>query len=117
MTAAMQMLSGGALLALAGIVTGEMTGLSISSISPRSVGALIYLIIFGSLIGFTSYLWLLRATTPARASTYAFVNPVVAVILGWAIAGELITPRTIAAAVVIIAGVVIITTAQGGKPS
>ncbi len=117
MTAAMQMLSGGALLTLAGILIGEARGLSISSFSPRSVGALVYLIIFGSLIGFTSYLYLLRATTPSRASTYAFVNPVVAVILGWGIAGEPITARTIAAAAVIIAGVVIITTAQGGKPS
>ena len=116
MGAAMQMLCGGALLLVAGLLTGEANSLATTTISWRSVGALAYLVVFGSLAGFTSYIWLLRATSPARASTYAFVNPVVAVLLGWGLAGEAITLRTIVAATVIIAGVVIITTAPRAQP-
>jgi drug/metabolite transporter (DMT)-like permease len=116
MGSGMQMLSGGTLLLLAGLLTGEAKALATTAVSWRSVGALGYLVVFGSLAGFTSYIWLLRATTPARASTYAFVNPVVAVLLGWGFAGEAVTLRTIAAAAVIIAGVVIITTARSVPP-
>jgi drug/metabolite transporter (DMT)-like permease len=76
-----------------------------------------YLIFFGALIGFTAYIWLLRVSTPAHVSTYAYVNPVVAILLGWAFASEPLTPRTLLAAAVIVAAVVIITTqrAQGMK--
>jgi drug/metabolite transporter (DMT)-like permease len=66
-------------------------------------------------VGFSAYTWLLRVTTPARASTYAYVNPVVAVFLGWALAGEALTLQTILAAAVIISAVVIITTQQSKK--
>ncbi|HZI63434.1 MAG TPA: EamA family transporter, partial [Thermoanaerobaculia bacterium] len=66
----------------------------------------------GSLVGFTAYIYLLQKTTPALASTYAFVNPVVAVFLGWALAGEAVTPRTLLAAAVIVTAVVVIVTSR-----
>lgn len=108
----MQMLAGGALLLLAGVLTGELGGLDPSTFSLRSVLSLAYLIVFGSLIGFSSYVWLLRVTPPAVASTYAYVNPVVAVFLGWLLAGEQLTPRVLAASLVIVGGVALITTAR-----
>jgi drug/metabolite transporter (DMT)-like permease len=117
MTAAMQMLTGGALLLLAGLAAGEASRFDASQVSLRSFGAFVYLIIFGSLVGFTSYSWLLRVTPPSLASTYAYVNPVVAVLLGWAIAGESLSLRMLVAATVIIAAVVIITSYRGRADS
>ena len=76
----------------------------------RHLLAYSYLIVFGSLMAFSAYVWLLRVTTPARVATYAYVNPLIAVILGWALGGEPLTLRTVLAAAVIIAGVVAITT-------
>lgn len=113
---AMEMLAGGALLLLAGTLVGEWGSLDLAHVSIRSWTALGYLIVFGSLGGFTAYLWLLATTTPARAATYAYVNPVVAVILGWALADEPVTPRVLLAAAVIISAVVIITTARATRP-
>ena len=109
MAAAMQMLAGGALLLVVGLSRGEAAMFDPSAVSLRSMGAFFYLIVFGSLVGFTSYSWLLRTVSPSLASTYAYVNPVVAVLLGWALAGEAITMRTILAAAVIISAVIIIT--------
>jgi len=106
--AGMQMMCGGALLLLAGTVTGEWSGFALGAVSARSWIAFAYLLLIGSLVAFTAYSWLVRNVSPSRASTYAFVNPVVAVFLGWAILGELITLRTIAATVVIVTGVVLI---------
>ncbi len=106
---AMEMLAGGAWLLLAGAVTGEGARLDLDGASLRSLLALGYLILFGSIVAFSAYLWLLRVSTPARASTYAFVNPVIAVFLGWALAGEPLTPQTLLAAGVIVAAVAIIT--------
>jgi drug/metabolite transporter (DMT)-like permease len=77
--------------------------------------SLAYLVTFGSLIGFTAYIYVLARTTPAMATTYAFVNPVVAVFLGWAIAGEPVTARTAIAASIIVAAVVVITIFDSGK--
>jgi drug/metabolite transporter (DMT)-like permease len=109
----MQMIAGGALQFLAGLARGEWGRFDPGAVSLRSGIALVYLMIFGSLIGFTAYLFLLRTTTPARASTYAFVNPVVAVFLGWLLAGEVLTPRTLGAAAVILIGVtLLVTTSQ-----
>jgi drug/metabolite transporter (DMT)-like permease len=107
----MQMLAGGALLLVAGVVTGELSGLEPASFSTRSILALLYLIIFGALIGYSAYVWLLRVTSPALASTYAYVNPVVAVFLGWMVAGEALTPRIMAASAVIVGAVALITRA------
>lgn len=112
MSAGVQMLAGGALLLVVGLLRGEASTLAFSEVSLRSGGALVYLIIFGSLIGFTSYSWLLRVASPSLASTYAYVNPVVAVLLGWALAGEVLTLRTLVAATVIISAVVLITTSR-----
>jgi drug/metabolite transporter (DMT)-like permease len=111
----MQMLAGGALLLLAGAVTGELSALDPSTFSTRSVLSLLYLIVFGALIGYSAYVWLLRVTTPAVASTYAYVNPVVAVFLGWLLAGEALTPRIMVASAVIVGGVALITRA-GRRP-
>ena len=104
----MEMLAGGLLLWLAGLATGEGAALHLAAVTPKSLLALGYLVIFGSLLGFSSYVWLLKVTTPARASTYAFVNPVIAVLLGWAFAGEPITPRIALAGGIIVAAVCLI---------
>ena len=109
MSAGANMLSGGAgLLALA-VLLREPQHFTWQAVSAKSQLSLLYLIVFGSLVGFTAYVWLLRHTTPAKATTYAYVNPVVAVFLGWLLAAEPITPRVLAAAAVIIAAVVTIT--------
>lgn len=108
LSAAMQMVAGGVLLLLTGTLTGEWARLNLQAATALSLLSLIYLILFGSLVGLTSYLWLIQVTTPARASTYAFVNPIVAIILGWAVAGEEFRPMTVVAAAVAISGVVLI---------
>ena len=105
---AMEMIAGGAILLAAAGLTGEWTRLSLSAVSTRSLFSLGYLIVAGSLLGFSAYIFLLGATTPARVSTYAYVNPLVAVFLGWLLAGEDLTPRTLVAALVIVASVALI---------
>jgi drug/metabolite transporter (DMT)-like permease len=105
----MQLLAGGSALLLAGTLRGEWTGFEISVVSRNSWFALVYLLVFGSLIAFTAYSWLLKNARPAMVATYAYVNPVVAVILGWAIAGESFTGRTLLGAGVIVGSVVLIT--------
>ncbi len=113
----MEMLAGGVLQLVVGTATGEWSDLDLSAVSAKSVGALVYLTLIGSLVAFSAYTWLLRHTTPARAASYAYVNPVVAVILGWALADEVITLRMALAAAIIISSVVIITSvrAQGSR--
>jgi drug/metabolite transporter (DMT)-like permease len=111
---AMQMLAGGALLLAAGTVAGEWSTLDVGAISPASGGAILYLIVFGSLIGFTAYMWLLRVAPPARVATYAYVNPVVAVFLGWLVLGEAISTRTVIAAAIIVGAVALIVSARSG---
>lgn len=106
---AMEMVAGGGLLLAAGTARGEWPLLHLGAVSMRSAFSLGYLVVFGSLVAFTAYVWLLRVTTPARVSTYAFVNPAVAVVLGWALAGEPLVPRTILATTVIVAAVAVIT--------
>jgi drug/metabolite transporter (DMT)-like permease len=109
---AMEMLAGGALLLLASCVKGEWSQFDFASVSLRSWLAFGYLTVFGSIVAFTAYTWLLRVSTPAHTSTYAYVNPVVAVLLGWVVAGEPLTLRTLLAAAVIILAVVFITTGR-----
>jgi len=106
---AMEMLVGGVLLCLVGLIAGQWGQLDWAAVTTRSWVSLLYLALFGSIIAFSSYIFLMRATTPARVSTYAYVNPVIAVLLGWAIAGESLTLRMMIAAAIIIAGVVLIT--------
>ncbi len=110
LSTAMQMLMGGALLLVVSSATGEWNRFDIGAVSPKSILALAYLIVFGALVGFTAYMWLLRVSTPARVSTYAYVNPVVAVVLGWAVLSEPLGPRTFVAMGVIVTAVVLITT-------
>jgi len=102
------MLAGAVALTLAAGLNGEFAALDVGAISLRSTLALAYLTLFGAIVGFTAYIWLLRNTTLAKASTYAYVNPIVAVFLGWLILDEVITLRTMLAAVVIVGGVVMI---------
>jgi drug/metabolite transporter (DMT)-like permease len=114
----MQMLTGGALLLVAGTVAGEWERFSPAAVSLRSIAAFCYLTVFGSIVAFTAYNWLLRNVTAARVATYAYVNPLVAVFLGWALGGEAMTPRTVAAAVIITASVALITSygKDGAEP-
>ena len=107
----MQGLAGGIALWIAGFLTGEVRALHVAAISFRSWVALGYLIVFGSVIGFTAYLYILKNSTAARVGTYALVNPVVALFLGWLVAGESITLRTILAAAVILTAVILVITA------
>lgn len=112
LTTGMEMLGGGVLLLIAGALSGELGRLDIHNVSKASTIGLLYLITFGSLIGFTSYIWLLDKVSPARLGTYAYVNPIVAVLLGWAIAGESLTIRTGVAAAIVICAVALITSAR-----
>ena len=114
---AMQMVAGGAMLLLTGTLLGEGSRLDVARASTRSILSLAYLITFGSLVGHTCFLWLIRVTTPAKASTNAFVNPVVAVVLGWALAGEELRPFTALAAAVAISGVVLIVRGRSSAPA
>ncbi len=116
LTAAMEMLGGGVLLLLLGILSGEAKQLHISAIALRSWMGFGYLITAGSLLGFTAYLWLLRHVPTARVSTYAFVNPAVAVFLGWALGSEPLTIRELLASATIIAGVALIITHRPLEP-
>jgi drug/metabolite transporter (DMT)-like permease len=112
LTTGMEMLAGGSLLLIAGVLSGELSGFDINQVSRDSTLGLLYLITFGSLIGFTSYIWLLDKVSPARLGTYAYVNPLVAVLLGWAIAGEKLSIRTGVAAAIVICAVALITSAR-----
>lgn len=108
----MEMLAGGLLLTLAGLVTGEAGDVHLEQVSAASALAFVYLIAFGSLVGFTAYIWLLRSAPISLVSTYAYVNPVVAVFLGWAILAEPITANVLVAAAVIVAGVAMMVSAR-----
>ena len=105
----MQMVAGGVLLALAGLAMGEGPRLANAHVTQASLLAWIYLVTFGSLVAFTAFAFLARTVSPAKVATYAYVNPVVAVLLGWALAGEVVTARTLLASAVIVAAVVMIT--------
>jgi drug/metabolite transporter (DMT)-like permease len=112
-----QMFAGGLCLLAVGTLVGEIAQLDFTHVATRSVFGFLYLVVFGSLMGFTAYFYLLSHTTAAKAATYAYVNPVVAVLLGWAFAHEPLTMRTMLAAAVILAGVAIITVARDDRVS
>lgn len=114
--AAMQSLSGGIALWVAGIFSGETRALHLASISTRSWLALAYLMVFGSMVGFTAYIYILKKSSATRVATYAFVNPVVALFLGWLLVGESITLRTVIAAAVILTAVLLVITAPHPAP-
>ena len=115
MATGIQMITGSVALLLVALVTGEFTDFHPGSVTAASFAGWAYLVTFGALLGFTAYVYLLRETSPAKASTYAYVNPVVAVVLGWAIAGEPITTRTLSGAVVIVASVALVTLTGGSQ--
>jgi len=108
--AAMEMLAGGVILLALGLLGGETRHFHLDAVAARSLVGLIYLIAAGSLVGFTAYFWLLRTVPTARVATYAFVNPAVAVFLGWALGSEVVTGRELLASATIIAGVALIIT-------
>jgi drug/metabolite transporter (DMT)-like permease len=112
LTAAQQMICGGILLLVAGIITGELPRFHPGSVSLLSLGSFIYLVLIGAVVGYTAYIWLLRHCDPAKVATYAYVNPIVAVLLGTLFAGETVTVRTLIAAALIIGSVALIITAQ-----
>ncbi|MBI3194358.1 MAG: EamA family transporter [Ignavibacteriae bacterium] len=109
LTSSMQMLSGGMMLLLASLIAGENQTYSVENVSTISFLSLLYLISFGS-VGFMAYVFLLGATTPSRVATYAYVNPVVAVFVGWLFADETLTQTTFIAAAIIVVAVVLIVT-------
>jgi drug/metabolite transporter (DMT)-like permease len=113
----MQMLAGGVLLVPVAAVAGEMGRFHPAEVSFGSLLALAYLIVFGSLVAFSAYIWLLGVSTPARVGTYAYVNPVVALVLGWALADEPLTFRSLVAAAIIVGSVVLITTERPRGPA
>lgn len=117
LAAAMELLAGGALLLFAGGINGEWMRFEPARVALSSWIAWVYLFTFGSLVAFTAYVWLLKASTPARVSTYAYANPVIAVFLGWALAGERITARMLIAAAAIILAVIIIVTRAAEAPT
>lgn len=116
LSTAMEMLAGGVLLLLAGLLTGEAAQLDLSAISTRSLIATLYLIFFGSIVAFTAYIWLLKTVEAAKVATYTYVNPIIAVGLGWLLLNETVTPQMLLAVVVIITGVVFITRRQPKAP-
>jgi len=114
-SASMQMISGGTFLLIFSALNGEFSNLNMSLLSFKSSLSLGYLIFFGSIIGFGSYVYILRHASPAHVSTYAYVNPVIAVLLGWAIADETVDERILIAATLIIFSVILITKFRNGK--
>lgn len=112
----MQCLAGGIALWIGGFLTGEVHNFHLASITLRSWLAVAYLIAFGSGIGFTAYIYILKNSTAARVATYAFVNPVVALLLGWVFAREALTLRTFLAAAVILGAVILVITAPHREP-
>jgi drug/metabolite transporter (DMT)-like permease len=115
LTAGMQMFSGGLILLIVSLITGEWSGFNISQVSTNSWLGLLYLIVFGSLIAFTAYIWLMKNAQPAMVATYAYVNPIIAVFLGWLIAGESFTGQMLVGAGVIVGSVALITSTSENK--
>jgi drug/metabolite transporter (DMT)-like permease len=104
----MEMIGGGVLLLLTALAVGQVAHFRPTEVSANAVLAWLFLVVFGSLVGFTAYIWLLGVTSIAKVGTYAYVNPIVAVFLGWAILDEPVTGRTLIAALVILVGVALV---------
>ncbi len=117
LAASMEMLCAGAVFGIASMLTGELSRMHWQQVSMTSIVALVYLIVFGSLVGFSAFVFLLRAAPLSTVSTYAYVNPVVAVILGALFVGEAITARLVFAGGIIIAGVALIVVARNRAAS
>jgi len=115
MSTALQMVAGGALLTLTGLLLGESAAFDVTAFSLRSFASWSYLVFFGAILAFSAYVWLLRNTSPAQATTYAYVNPVVAVFLGWALMDEPLNARILLAVGLLITAVVLIN--RYGQPA
>jgi drug/metabolite transporter (DMT)-like permease len=105
----MQMVAGGVMMLVLSLVSGEWSTFDVRAVSSTSWFALAYLILFGALIAYTCYNWLLQNASPSAVSTYAYVNPAIAVLLGWSIAGESLTGMMLLGAAIIVGSVVLIT--------
>jgi drug/metabolite transporter (DMT)-like permease len=116
MSSGAQMLTGGVLLTLAAAALGEFRNFHPAAISRTAWLSLLYLIVAGSIIGFTAYLWLLHHESPTKVGTYAYVNPVIAVLIGYLLGGETLGLRTILGTLSVLVSVVVITTTRGKKP-
>jgi len=116
MSSGAQMLSGGVLLAISAAVLGEFRNFHPWTVSRQAWLALLYLIVFGSILAFTAYVWLIHHESPTKVGTYAYVNPVVAVLLGYFLGGEALGPRTVLGALFVLVSVVVITTARAKPP-
>jgi drug/metabolite transporter (DMT)-like permease len=116
MSSGTQMLVGGAFLALASVALGEFRNFHPSAVSREAWFSLAYLIVAGSIIAFTAYVWLIHHESPTKVGTYAYVNPVVAVLLGYFLGGEPLGPRTILGTLFVLVSVLIITTMSAKKP-
>jgi drug/metabolite transporter (DMT)-like permease len=108
LAAGLQLIVGGFLLVASGLLMGEGSRLQMDALSLRSILGLLYLIIFGSVITFTAYVWLLNMTSATRVATHTYVNPVIAVFLGWAIAGEPLSMQTFVATLIIVISVYLV---------
>jgi drug/metabolite transporter (DMT)-like permease len=115
MSSAAQMLAGGTLLTLTAALLGEFRSFRVEAVSRGAWLALAYLVVAGSIVAFTAYVWLIHHESPTRVGTYAYVNPVVAVVIGYFLGGEAIGPRTIVGTVLVLVSVVVITTTPRPK--
>ena len=110
MSSGAQMLAGGVMLTIVSALLGEMHGFRVQAVSREAWFALVYLIVAGSIIGFTAYIWLLHHESPTKVGTYAYVNPVVAVVIGYFWGGEVLGARTVVGTLLVLVSVVVITT-------
>lgn len=112
MAAGVEMLAGGLLLTIVGLATGELTRFDPAAVTGRAVVAWLYLTVFGSIVAFTAFAWLLKVTSPNKVATAGYVNPMVAVFLGWVLGGESLSARSLTASLIIVSGVVLIITGR-----
>jgi drug/metabolite transporter (DMT)-like permease len=112
----MEMLAGGVMLLLLGTVMGEWSRFELAKISVASLVGLLYLIVFGAMIGFSAYLWLLRVAPTPLVSTYAYVNPLIAIFMGNLLADEPLTARILVSALIIVSSVALINTGRSSAP-
>ncbi len=115
MSSGAQMLAGGILLTLTAAMLGEFRGFHVEAVSIKAWLALTYLIVAGSIVGFTAYVWLIHHESPTKVGTYAYVNPVIAVLVGYFLGGEVLGARTVVGTLLVLVSVVVITTIPGKK--
>ncbi len=117
MKVGLQMLAAGLAFAITGVASGEQNGFSVNEVGSTSIIALLYLIIFGSLVGYLAYMWLLSVRPASLVGTYAYVNPVVAVFLGWAFVNETISTQQMIGLGIIILGLLLVNLSKDKKPA